>query len=438
MGIHRRDTTTLLGQLYELKFSITKEVLNDTLMPNGKIYKKIKWENVANNVSYLPWYEYHRVDSTGNVFLYYYNNQDYLLFDFSLSIGQTYSSHTPNHIRKISDKYNVIGFGDTVQAIDFQLLENGTLLKEKYTVAENFGIIYYQKNIPDYIVPEGNFWGAVLNGVEYGTMIVKKQTVDWSEFYPLHIGDFWKYEGNDGIFQTFTYIDIVKDTIMSDGQIYKMIHTENYGGPYPGGEGRYFERLDSISSAVMGWNFSEDKPIRKYKFSTCLGDTFYGGSPNSYYRFDDKSYDVIHYSLYPDLVFVGYYFTKGLGLTERTIEGGGYYLVGAVIEGKVYGDTTTTNIDEEYNISNNFELYQNYPNPFNPTTSINYQIKEKGFVSLKIYDMLGKEVAYLLNETQESGQYSVVFNARNLSSGVYIYTLQANGYSASQKMLVLK
>lgn len=113
MGIHRRDTTTLLGQLYELKFSITKEVLNDTLMPNGKIYKKIKWENVANNVSYLPWYEYHRVDSTGNVFLYY-NNQDYLLFDFSLSIGQTYSSHTPNHIWKISDKYNVIGFGDTV------------------------------------------------------------------------------------------------------------------------------------------------------------------------------------------------------------------------------------------------------------------------------------------------------------------------------------
>lgn len=85
-----------------------------------------------------------------------------------------------------------------------------------------------------------------------------------------------------------------------------------------------------------------------------------------------------------------------------------------------------------------YELSQNYPNPFNPTTSINYQIKEKGFVSLKVYDMLGKEVADLVNETKDEGQYSVAFNAINLPSGVYIYSLRVNDFVQNNKMTLLK
>ena len=80
----------------------------------------------------------------------------------------------------------------------------------------------------------------------------------------------------------------------------------------------------------------------------------------------------------------------------------------------------------------------NYPNPFNPTTNINYQIKEKGFVSLKVYDMLGREVANLVNENQEAGQYSVIFNAANLPSGVYIYSLRVNDFVQNNKMTLLK
>lgn len=86
----------------------------------------------------------------------------------------------------------------------------------------------------------------------------------------------------------------------------------------------------------------------------------------------------------------------------------------------------------------NYELSQNYPNPFNPTTSINYQIKEKGFVSLKIFDMLGKEVANLVSETQDEGQYSVIFDASNLPSGVYIYSLRVNDFVQNNKMTLLK
>lgn len=81
---------------------------------------------------------------------------------------------------------------------------------------------------------------------------------------------------------------------------------------------------------------------------------------------------------------------------------------------------------------------QNYPNPFNPSTMINYSIKDEGFVKLIIYDVLGREIAVLVNEKKETGSYSVEFNAFQLPSGVYIYTLQVNGYTASKKLLLLK
>ncbi len=85
-----------------------------------------------------------------------------------------------------------------------------------------------------------------------------------------------------------------------------------------------------------------------------------------------------------------------------------------------------------------YELSSNYPNPFNPTTNINYQVKDKGFVFLKVYDMLGREVASLVNETQDAGKYSVIFNAANLPSGVYIYSLRVNDFVQNNKMTLVK
>ncbi len=85
-----------------------------------------------------------------------------------------------------------------------------------------------------------------------------------------------------------------------------------------------------------------------------------------------------------------------------------------------------------------FELSQNYPNPFNPSTIINYAVKDAGLVSIKVYDILGKEVAILVNETKEAGNYEVDFNAATLPSGVYIYTMQVNGFTSSKKMLLIR
>jgi len=87
-----------------------------------------------------------------------------------------------------------------------------------------------------------------------------------------------------------------------------------------------------------------------------------------------------------------------------------------------------------------FDLGQNYPNPFNPSTVIKYSIPQNGFVTLKIYNSIGQEVATLVNEKKDRGNYSINFDAgkSSLASGVYIYRLQVNGYSASKKMLLLK
>ena len=87
---------------------------------------------------------------------------------------------------------------------------------------------------------------------------------------------------------------------------------------------------------------------------------------------------------------------------------------------------------------NIFVLEQNFPNPFNPTTTITYQIKEAGFVTLKVYDILGNEVANLVNETQEKGSYSVTFDASNLPSGIYIYSLRVNEFTQIRKMTLLR
>jgi photosystem II stability/assembly factor-like uncharacterized protein len=89
-------------------------------------------------------------------------------------------------------------------------------------------------------------------------------------------------------------------------------------------------------------------------------------------------------------------------------------------------------------IPSDFSLSQNYPNPFNPVTKINFAIQKQGLVTLKVYDMLGREVASLLNETKAAGHYTVEFDASKLSSGIYFYKLQTGSFTSIKKMVLVK
>jgi hypothetical protein len=100
------------------------------------------------------------------------------------------------------------------------------------------------------------------------------------------------------------------------------------------------------------------------------------------------------------------------------------------------------NILKEMNVEvgtpSTYSLEQNYPNPFNPSTTIKYQLPKAGFVTLKIYDILGKEVITLVNENKVAGRHSVELNASRFSGGVYIYELKTPGFTSSKKMVLTK
>ncbi len=119
-----------------------------------------------------------------------------------------------------------------------------------------------------------------------------------------------------------------------------------------------------------------------------------------------------------------------------TVEFGGSLV--ADPSGICAGGTVTGDIEEEETIPTEFALYQNYPNPFNPSTLIKYQVPEKSFVLIRVYDLLGKELATLVNEEKSAGSYDVNFDAGQLSSGFYIYTIKAGDFTSTKKMILMK
>jgi hypothetical protein len=93
---------------------------------------------------------------------------------------------------------------------------------------------------------------------------------------------------------------------------------------------------------------------------------------------------------------------------------------------------------ENPGVVSSFNLEQNYPNPFNPSTTIKYSVAERSNVAIKVYDMLGKEVASLVNTVKDAGSYEVDFSAQNLASGMYVYSITAGNFTSSKKMMLLK
>ena len=99
---------------------------------------------------------------------------------------------------------------------------------------------------------------------------------------------------------------------------------------------------------------------------------------------------------------------------------------------------TVSAVNDDHPLSQNFSLSNNYPNPFNPSTTIEYQIPRSGLVLLEIYDVLGREVAALVNEEKPAGSYNITFNASRLPSGIYLYKLRSGNYAESKKMMLIK
>ena len=280
------------------------------------------------------------------------------------------------------------------------------------------------------------------------------------EYYPLNVGNRWIFNFASisyWPFPIFTYdtfsrtvVDyVIKENNKSYFKIDEKFLSSNYISSI-------YERIDSSSGKILRYN--AECPDSEQVVDDLSGDV---GDSLQVNRFENcqnyiqtvfESVEVYNefginsskrkYN-YNGLLFVDYSLARGVGL-EHILTGYDfgtdvYDLKGFIIDGVVYGDTTLTNLDENPDqMPTKFELSQNYPNPFNPSTSIQYAVSNRQFVSLKIYDILGKEIATLVNEEKPAGNYKIEFNASSLSSGVYFYTLRAGSFVQTNKMILLR
>ncbi len=272
--------------------------------------------------------------------------------------------------------------------------------------------------------------------------------VDTSVVYPLQIGNLWDYStGGNEIFKT-----VVDTVTLSNAKRYAKLKCVNLR--HIGETKFYFLREENkkiycyesyLNKEVVKYDlsvpadsfwFTEDIPgygyvVDKYKtFNDWLGDTTY------YYRFLPADIDtsvsppIISYVV--DVSSIG--FLQGIGVAYEFF----HVLQGAKIGNKIYGHVTVGVEKSENEIPTKFELFQNYPNPFNPSTNIVYQIPKAGFVQIKVFDVLGREVTTLVNEEQTPGKYEITFKAGNLTGGVYLLEMSTGGFVQTRKMLLVK
>ncbi|MBS4034016.1 MAG: T9SS type A sorting domain-containing protein [Ignavibacterium sp.] len=284
------------------------------------------------------------------------------------------------------------------------------------------------------------------------------QEYPWS-IYPLELGNIWVTR--DFWWRPYYRLEIVDSGVVIEGEsyfktkcTYRTIHGSlNESFIYHRiTDSEYVIRFDSSGLYV-------NPKVKYYKVDTQPGDywqnlTIISGSEIIHYFVVDTSYYLVFgTSTKVREIFVtdssGYenytFWSEEFGLLEHYVhdfELGNYiYLRGCVIDGVLYGDTTflTVGVDDiQTTPVAEYKLFQNYPNPFNPTTTIEYELKEYALVNLKVYDLLGNEVAELINEEKYAGRYSSSFNGNGLSSGVYFYKLTIGGNTQVRKMILMR
>jgi hypothetical protein len=264
---------------------------------------------------------------------------------------------------------------------------------------------------------------------------------------PLSSGNYWIWEDENGVRRKTTILDTT--VIINDKPYFMYEWDENMVSLFS------FLRFSEHDSTYYIYSKNGIYPNTEapyYKVGWEVGDTidsYPDQAPGEYLGWVERTYETNVFGTkmtvreitmdYIGILTSTSIWTDEIGMLYRDIDGWVTdVLKGCVINGKVYGDTNyVTSVREDDVMEMKYELYQNYPNPFNPTTKINYTIPANEQVTLKVYDLLGKEVAVLVNEYKSPGKYVVEFNGNALASGVYIYKLMIGGRVYIKKMLLL-
>ena len=301
-------------------------------------------------------------------------------------------------------------------------------------------IIYSQNPCPG--IPTVTYAGQTYNTVQIGSQCWLKENLNVGTMIPGK-----QDQTNNGVIEKYCYND-------------STINCDKYGGLYQWNEALQYQNgvPDIRGICPNGWHIPSYADFNKLAiavdsngndlkaigqdsyatdksgFSALLGGfTLYGSYGDlyngAYFWSSDLVYEGSFSGVFPlrlffnsNEIYLGYNFYSYYGLSVRCIN--------------EYEFTSVE--DAQYKLPTDFSLQQNFPNPFNPTTTINYSVPKSGIVKIKVYDLLGKEVATLVNENKPTGNYSVQFNAVKLVSGVYFYRMEAGSFSQTKKLLLVK
>jgi photosystem II stability/assembly factor-like uncharacterized protein len=214
-----------------------------------------------------------------------------------------------------------------------------------------------------------------------------------------------------GIMASIRRLNVIGDKVWVVDDVHRVFHSTDFGLSW--------EKIDSIASDNINY----------CSFFSSENTGWAGGMYGVLFKTTDGGYNWSNQNLSSIAYQYGIYFINDY--TGWTCGGGGR------IMHTTSGGTTAIAGNSE-TVPCRYMLEQNYPNPFNPSTKINFAILKTALVTLKVYDMLGREVAMLVNEFKQAGYYSLDFNASNLSSGIYFYKLQANDFTDIKKMVLVK
>ena len=282
--------------------------------------------------------------------------------------------------------------------------------------------------------------------------------IDDLKWYPLSIGNKWIFENYRQEFEPpsikefigISIMEVIDDTLVNSQIYYKLKDEPLYWNIDTG-----FVRPDSLDAKLFIYLPGQNSEVLYEDFIAQVGDTIWIDSTEYKILEREEPFSVWGKDTYKRTIdyqfrFQGYELVKDIGLFKWGFSD--FFAIytkelkGCIIDGVIYGDTTTVGVeDEQKPLATNFKLEQNYPNPFNPSTKIKFTIPSVGtgyipslHITLKVYDVLGNEIATLVNEEKLAGEYEIEFNASSLPSGVYVYQLKAGSFIQTKKMILLK
>lgn len=333
-------------------------------------------------------------------------------------------------------------------------------------------------NIPDFVgeIP----FAAVIDGAQASTVSTAKGTA-WAVLRPdltlKYNATYAKLQGNftaahfhttngGGVIRGVTFSknhlaeewNSLSNANLSDlmtGKVYLNIHSSTNGGGEIRGNMKYRGTdglLTGVLNGAQASTASQAKGTVWVAFTSSETLQYHATIANL-----EGTFSAAHFHILP-----GGGVTKGVTFTDSTTSGDWVpteIQQTSLLTGKIYlnvhssiaaggeiradlkiGSGVATSAPQQLSsvVPDGFTLEQNYPNPFNPATTISYQVQSQSQISLKVFDLLGKEVASLVNDRQPAGTYAVRFDASRLSSGLYFYTLTAGNFIQTKKMLLLK